>query len=86
MLSPSLNKVFTYLLTYLSHFFQSISLNMKVLTLKVPIMTAADDNHKYFFHCFSEKIRLDVSRESSARQSFYLKHQALFSLKIKVKN
>ena len=33
------------------------------LTLKAPITTAADDIHKYFFivfHCFSEKIRLDV--------------------------
>ena len=36
------------------------------LILKAPIMTAADDIHKYFFHCFSEKIRLDVSSESSA--------------------
>ena len=36
------------------------------LTLKVPITTAADDIHKHFFHCFSEKIRLDVSSESSA--------------------
>ena len=38
------------------------------LTLKAPITTAADDIHKYFFHCFSEKMRLDVSSESSARQ------------------
>ena len=37
-----------------------------ILTLKAPIRTAADDIHKYFFHCFSEKIRLDVSSESSA--------------------
>ena len=29
------------------------------LTLKAPITTAADDSRKYFFHCFSEKIRLD---------------------------
>ena len=36
------------------------------LTLKAPITTAADDIHKYF-HCFSEKIRLDISSESSAR-------------------
>ena len=36
------------------------------LTLKAPITTAADDIHKYFFHCFSEKIRLDVASESSA--------------------
>ena len=35
------------------------------------------------FHCFSEKIRLDVSSESSARQWIHLKHQALFSLKDK---
>ena len=52
------------------------------LTLKALITTAADDIH-IFFHCFSEKIRLDVSSESSARQRIHLKHQALFSLKDK---
>ena len=36
-----------------------------------------------FFHCFSEKIRLDVSSESSAR--IHMKNQALFSLKDKSK-
>ena len=51
------------------------------LTLKAPITTAADGIHKYFFHCFSEKIRLDVSSESSGRQRIHLKHQALFSSK-----
>ena len=25
------------------------------LTFKAPITTAADDIHKYYFHCFSEK-------------------------------
>ena len=55
------------------------------LTLKVPIKTAADDIHKYFFHCFSEKISLDVSSESSARQRIHMKNQALFSLKDKSK-
>ena len=45
----------------------------------MPITTAADDIHKYFFHCFSEKIRLDVSSESSAR--IHMKNQASFSLK-----
>ena len=35
------------------------------LTLKAPIRTAADNIHKYFFYCFLEKIRLDVSSESS---------------------
>ena len=56
------------------------------LALKVPITTAADDIHKYFFHCFSEKIRLDVSVESSARQRIHMKNQALFSSKDKSKN
>ena len=52
-----------------------------ILTLKAPITTAADDIHEYFFHCFSEKIRLDVSSESSARQRIHMKNQALFSSK-----
>ena len=38
-----------------------------------------------FFHCFSEKIRLDASSESSARQRIHMKNQALFSLKGKSK-
>ena len=54
---------------------------MTNLTLKAPITTAADDIHKKFFHCFSEKIRLDVSSESSARQRIPMKNQALFSSK-----
>ena len=45
------------------------------LTLKVPITTAADDIHKYFFIVFSEKIRLDASSESSARQRIHMKNQ-----------
>ena len=56
------------------------------LILKAPITTAADDLHKYFFHCFSEKIRLDVSSESSPRQRIHMKNQALFSSKDKSKN
>ena len=43
------------------------------LTLKMPVTTAADNIYKYFIHCFSEKIRLDVSRESSARQRIHMK-------------
>ena len=54
------------------------------LTLKAPIRTAADDIH-IFFHSFSEKIRLDVSSESSARQRIHMKIQALFALKDKSK-
>ena len=52
-------------------------------TLKAPITTAADNNHKYFFIVFSEKIRLDVSSESSAGQRIHMKNQALFSSKDK---
>ena len=48
--------------------------------------TAADNIHKKFFHCFSEKIRLDILCESSARQRNHIKCQALFSLKDKEKN
>ena len=55
------------------------------LTLKAPITTARDDIHKYFFHCFSEKIRLDVSSDSSVRQWIHMKNQALFSSKDKSK-
>ena len=55
-----------------------------ILTLKAPITTTPDDIHK-FFHCFSEKIRLNVSSESSARQRIHMKNQALFSSKDKNK-
>ena len=37
------------------------------------------------FHSFSEKIRLDISCESSARQRIHMKHQVLFSSKDKSK-
>ena len=37
------------------------------------------------FHSFSEKVRLDVSSESSARQRIRTKNQALFSSKDKSK-
>ena len=56
-----------------------------ILTLKAPITTAEDNIHKCFFHCFSEKIRLDISSESSARQRIHMKDQALFSSKDKSK-
>ena len=57
----------------------------KILNHKAPITTAADDIQKYF-HCFSEKIRLDVSSESSAWQRIHIKNQALFSSKDKFKS
>ena len=53
--------------------------------MQAPITTAADNIHKYLFHCFSEKIRLDISSESSARQRIHMKNQALFSSKEKSK-
>ena len=39
-----------------------------------------------FFHCFSEKVRLDVPNDSSARQRIHMKYQALLSSKDKSKN
>ena len=54
-----------------------------MLTLKAPITTAADDIKN--FHCFSDKIRIDVSCEYSARQRIHMKNQALFSLTDKSK-
>ena len=55
-----------------------------ILTLKAPITIAADDS-RIFFHCFSDRIRLDISCESSARQKSHMKHQALFTSKDKSK-
>ena len=54
------------------------------LTLKVPITAAADDIHKYFFIA-SEKIRLDVSSESSARQRIHMKKSSLIFFENKKK-
>ena len=51
----------------------------------MPITTAADDIHKYFFIVLSEKIRLDVPSESSAGQRIHMRNQALFSSKDKSK-
>ena len=48
-----------------------------LLFLGVPILKRI----RVLFHCFSEKIRLDISCESSARQRIHMKHQALFPLK-----
>ena len=72
-----------YILSDLSRF---LYLPVSILTLKVPITTAADNSLEYFFHCFSDKILLDISCESSAWQRIHKKDQALFSLKDKSKN
>ena len=58
---------------------------MRLTELILNLTTEADDIHKYFFHSFSEKIRLDVSSESSARQRIHMKKQALFYSKDKSK-
>ena len=55
------------------------------LTLKAPIMTAADDIHKYFFIVFRENKTI-VSSESSARQRIHMKIKPYFLREIKVKN
>ena len=52
-----------------------------ILTLKTPIKTAADNILKYLFFNFSKKTSLDISCESSAKQTIHMKYQDLFSLK-----
>ena len=46
----------------------------------MPITTAADHIHKYFF-IVSRENKIDISCESSARQRIHMKQQALFCLK-----
>ena len=48
-----------------------------ILTLKAAIRTAADDIYKNSYYCFSEKIRFDISSESSAGQRIHLKKSSL---------
>ena len=52
-----------------------------LLMVKVLITTTADDTD-FFLNYVSEKIRLHISCESSARQMIHIKWQVLFSLKI----
>ena len=49
------------------------------------VLRWAKNIDEVIFHWFSEKIRLDVLSESSARQRIHLKNQALFSSKVKSK-
>ena len=51
-----------------------------LLTLKVPITTAAENN--FTFYLFSEN-SLNISCESSAEQMIHMKGQDLFSVKTK---
>ena len=55
-----------------------------ILTLK-PQSRLQQTTFINIFHCFSEKIGLDVSSESSARQRSHMKNEALFSSKDKSK-
>ena len=52
------------------------------LTLKALITTAADDILNYCFHV-SDKIRLGISCESSAKQTIHMECQVLFCMKNK---
>ena len=53
------------------------------LILKAHLITAkADDNFDFFFY-FQKKTSLDISFESSAKQTIHMKYQDLFSLKNK---
>ena len=62
------------------HFDEPQKNEIHSLILKAPITTAADDIINIFsLVFFSEKIRLDVSSESSARQRIHMKNQALLS-------
>ena len=49
----------------------------------VDVKQQNNNNNINIFHYFSEKIRLDVSSESSARQRIHMQNQALFSSKDK---
>ena len=51
------------------------------LTLIAVVQTAADDLLKYIILFFREKLKLDISCESFARQMIHIKCEALFSLK-----
>ena len=50
----------------------------------MPITTKADDNFDFFD--FQIRTSLDISCESSAKQTIHMKYQDLFSLKNKKKN
>ena len=54
-----------------------------ILTLKTPITTAADNILKYFYFNFSKETSLDISCESTAKQTIHMKYQEFFSLKKK---
>ena len=56
------------------------------LTLKVPVTTAADDIHKYFFIVFQRKYDLIFQVNPLLGRGFTSKIKAYFLRKIKVKN
>ena len=64
-------------------YFYCISPRKHNLTLQVPITAEVNDSLNIFSLFFSERIRHDISCESSARQRIHMKHHALFSSKDK---
>ena len=64
-----------------------IKMYLKILNVFIrPNEFLRDSRRQKIFHCFSEKIGLDISCESSARQRIHTKHQALFSSKDRSKS
>ena len=54
----------------------------RVVKVKALIITTTDNTLKRYFY-FSEKIRHDISDESSAQHTIHMKSHALFSLEKK---
>ena len=79
-----IQKLLTSTATCFHRKIRKISIVCFWLTLKVPITTTADDNFDFFFY-FQMKTSLDISCESSAKQTIHMKYQDLFSLKNKKK-
>ena len=59
----------------------SLNSSSSALTLKSAKQNCSSQHSIYYFFFFPEKMRLDISCESSARQMIHMKYQALFSKK-----
>ena len=66
-------------------FIQNMNIFCDTLTLKVPVTTAADVIHKYFFIVFQRRQDLMFQVNPLLDQRIHMKNQALFSLKDKSK-
>ena len=65
-------------------YFKMLSTAVVIAALRVK-GNQADDNFFYFYFYFSKKTSLDISCESSAKQTIHMKYQDLFSSKNKKK-